>query len=436
MPRELLKTYLRYVLAFVLTSLSMMLGNILDGVMVGQIVGPDAVAAVGTTLPMLQGYYSLYVLIGGGGGMLVGLAIGKKRRDEASHIFSSAAGTIFCFSLLLCLVGAIAAGPIASQFCTSEAIQPLASSYMRWMLLGAPAYFAFFFFQTFVSVDGEPGLVTVAVAADSIINVIVSICLMSFTGLGVAGAAIGTVIGHASASFLLIALHWHRKKSAEHLVFFVSHLFDISAAGRMAAQGAPLAISSFCTTLQYFFCNRIVMSGLGKEGMFIYAVSLNVLPLFQLFISGTSQTLQTLGSVEKGKGGPGFVQMVRFSYGFLGSALTLVCVVLWCCPGFVVRLFGGEDCPELIPVAADALRLFAPSFVLLGLLFIRMIVQKLSGYNREAMFISMTLMLMPVPVMWVLAHVAPEWIWWSYLGGNMLEVTLIFIFNLFIKERR
>lgn len=63
---ELVGTYFKYVFAFILTALSVELGNILDGVMVGQIIGPDAVAAVGTTLPLLQGYYSVYVLFGGG----------------------------------------------------------------------------------------------------------------------------------------------------------------------------------------------------------------------------------------------------------------------------------------------------------------------------------------------------------------------------------
>ena len=40
MTAELRKTYFRYLIAFVLTALSATLGNILDGVIVGQLVGP------------------------------------------------------------------------------------------------------------------------------------------------------------------------------------------------------------------------------------------------------------------------------------------------------------------------------------------------------------------------------------------------------------
>ena len=438
MPRDLLRTYFKYVFAFILTALSVELGNILDGVMVGQIIGPDAVAAVGTTLPLLQGYYSVYVLLGGGGGMLAGLAIGKGCRDEASRVFSAAVVAVIGLSLLLSVAGLVATDAIAAQFCTNPQLQPLATSYMRWMLLAAPVYFGFFLVQTFVAVDGEPGLVTAAVTTDGVVNVGLSVLLMKFTSLGVAGAAIGTVVGHAVATLLLIVLHWRKRPRSspprETLTLQLFNRstvqpFNLSTVRAMASQGAPLAISSFCTTAQYFFCNRIVMNALGKDGMFVYAVSLNVLPVFQLFIGGASQTMQTLGSVEKGKGGDGFAQIVRLSYLFLCISMSVVCIALWCCPGLVARLFGGGDRPELIPAAASALRLFAPSFVLLALLYIHMVVQKLRGRNAESMFISLTLMLMPVPAMWVLARFATEWIWWGYLLGNAVELLLIALFG-------
>ena len=444
LPRELLRSYFKYVFAFILTALSVELGNILDGVMVGQIIGPDAVAAVGTTLSLLQGYYSVYVLLGGGGGMLVGLAIGKGRRDEASSIFSVAVVAVLGLSILLSIAGLVATDPIAAQFCTNTQLQPLATSYMRWMLLAAPVYFGFFLVQTFVAVDGEPGLVTAAVTTDGVVNVGVSVLLMKFTPLGVAGAAIGTVVGHAVAGLLLVALHWRPRRDRAVLGFRFSAVSKTEQSNnpnnrtilRIISQGAPLAISSFCTTAQYFFCNRIVMNALGKDGMFVYAVSLNVLPVFQLFIGGASQTMQTLGSVEKGKGGDGFAQIVRLSYWFLCVALSLVGIAFCCRPELVVRLFGGGDRPELIPAAASALRLFAPSFVLLALLYIHMVVQKLRGRNAESMFISLTLMLMPVPAMWVLARFAAEWIWWGYLLGNAVEIVLIGLFEFSERSRK
>lgn len=444
LPRELLRSYFKYVFAFILTALSVELGNILDGVMVGQIIGPDAVAAVGTTLSLLQGYYSVYVLLGGGGGMLVGLAIGKGRRDEASRIFSVAVVAVLGLSILLSIAGLVATDPIAAQFCTNPQLQPLATSYMRWMLLAAPVYFGFFLVQTFVAVDGEPGLVTAAVTTDGVVNVGVSVLLMKFTSLGVAGAAIGTVVGHAVAGLLLVAIHWRPRRDRAVLGFRFpavskteqSEQSDNRTILRIISQGAPLAISSFCTTAQYFFCNRIVMNALGKDGMFVYAVSLNVLPVFQLFIGGASQTMQTLGAVEKGKGGDGFAQIVRLSYWFLCISMSVVCIVFCSCPETVVRLFGGGDRPELIPAAASALRLFSPSFVLLALLYVHMVVQKLRGRNAESMFISLTLMLMPVPAMWALARFATDWIWWGYLGGNAVEIVLIGLFEFIERNRK
>lgn len=74
--------------------------------------------------------------------------------------------------------------------------------------------------------------------------------------------------------------------------------------------------------------------------------------------------------------------------------------------------------------------MFSPSFVLFALLYVHMVVLKLRGRNAESMFISLTLMLMPVPAMWALARFVTDWIWWGYLLGNAVEILLVATFGL------
>lgn len=429
MQRALVKRYLRYVFAFVLTALSAMLGNLLDGIMVGQFVGPDAVAAVGTVMPLTQGYYTLHLLVGGGAGMLVGLAIGKNDRVRADFLFSLAMTVLMGVSFVIVGIGIVAPDAASSIFCSNPDLFAQAASYLKWVFLAAPAYFALELFQTFVAVDGRPELVTVAVIVDNVINVAVSIVLIRVFGMGLGGAAIGTAIGHVIACGVLVVGHWHwRRNTSRPLLHFVfPRLRAFAALPSLVSQGAPLAIASMCLTTLLFCANRIILGTLGKDGMFIFSVALNVLFVYNLFLSGCCQTLQSLGAIEKGKGEDGFRQVVRLTYRLLGAASAAICIAVWICPDVVVHVFGGGDHPDLIVSTNAALRAFAPSFILFCLIYLHMIVCKLNGRSKVALFISFALSLTVIPVLWLFAHFAPAYIWWSYLTAYVVEIVLIFI---------
>ena len=434
MTSELRRRYFRYLIAFVLTALSTMLGNILDGIIAGQLIGADAVAAIGTSRPLTQGFYTLHLLIGAGGGMLVGLAIGKKRRDEANVIFRAVVCTMGVIAAVATVVGATMPQTVTRFFCTEAALQPLAEPYVFWMMVGAFAYFGMYLMQTYVAVDGEPVLVTVAVVVDTVVNVLLSVVLIKYFDLGVAGAAIGTVVGHALAAVLLLALHWGRKSEAAHLDVSASRPLDFSTFRRIVSQGAPLAIASMCLTALLFSANRIIMGALGKDGMFIYTVALNLLLVYNLFLAGTCQTLQSLGAIEKGKGGPGFGEVVKFTYLLLTVSSTVVCVFAWICPGVIASAFGGGKRPELLAATNSALRVFAPSFIFFCLIYVHMIVCKLEKKSGIALFISFALSLTVIPVLWAFARFAPSYIWWSYLVAYFVEIAMIAAFE-YLKSR-
>ena len=431
MTAELRKAYFRYLIAFVLTALSTMLGNILDGIIAGQMIGPDAVAAIATSRPLTQGYYTLHLLIGAGGGMLVGLAIGKKRRNEANGVFRTVAAAMAVIAACATSLGFLAPQAVTRIFCTNVALQTLAEPYVFWLLAGAFPYFGMYFMQTYVAVDGEPGLVTSAVVVDNSVNVVLSVVLIKYFGLGVAGAAIGTVVGHALAMLLLLVLHWRPRKGRVVLGFrTISSAAESEQTNnrtilRIVSQGAPLAIASMSLTALLYSANQIIMGTLGKDGMFVYAVALNLLLVYNLFLAGSCQTLQSLGAIEKGKGGSGFREVVRFTYLLLGVASTLVCVFTWICPGVIATVFGGGKDPRLLAATNAALRVFAPSFILFCLIYVHMIVCKLEKKSFVALFISFALSLTVIPVLWAFAHFAPAYIWWSYLTAYAVEVAMI-----------
>jgi hypothetical protein len=72
--------------------------------------------------------------------------------------------------------------------------------------------------------------------------------------------------------------------------------------GAIISQGAPLAIASICLTVLMFSSNKIILSSLGRTGIYAFALCMNLLLIYNLFLGGVCRTIQSLGSIQVGKG--------------------------------------------------------------------------------------------------------------------------------------
>ena len=199
--------------------------------------------------------------------------------------------------------------------------------------------------------------------------------------------------------------------------------------GLIIKQGAPLAIASISLTLLLLSANTIVLNTLGRTGIFAFAVCMNLLQVYNLFLSGTCQTLQSLGAIQVGKGDIEGVQMViRKAFRFITAAMIVTCVFVWLWPTGIVRLFGATDA-AFVDEGNRALRIFALSFMPFCYIYVLMIVYKLYHHHRMALFISFALSLTVIPVLWIVAKTAPQMLWYSYLIAYLIEAALIFMLH-------
>ena len=71
------KVYWRFLWSSILIALSGCLGNVVDAIIVGNLIGEDAVSAINLTRPVVQFMYTLNMLLATGAGILVGVELGK-----------------------------------------------------------------------------------------------------------------------------------------------------------------------------------------------------------------------------------------------------------------------------------------------------------------------------------------------------------------------
>lgn len=156
---------------------------------------------------------------------------------------------------------------------------------------------------------------------------------------------------------------------------------------------------------------------------------MNILYIYNLFLSGTCRTVQSLGSIQVGKGdNEKFRLVISKSFRFITIAMLTTCAFIWIAPEAITKFFGADE-DELIAEGVRALRIFALSFIPFCYIYTIMVVYKLYGYHKIALFIFLALSLIVIPVLWIVSHAAPDYLWYSYLIAYAIEAIAIVVLH-------
>ena len=434
----------RFLWASILIGLSACLGNVVDAMIVGNLIDEDSVSAINLSLPLLQFMYTVNMLLATGAGMLVGMELGRKDTRRASYIFIVSMLACLLTGLILTACGVLTPDVVTRLLCDHEQLYQPTYEYLRVMLIGAPAYLLMWGVDTMVSVDGSPRLVSVSILVDNVVHLVLDVVFIKYMGCGIEGSAWAAVIGHV-VGIAMMGIHFLSKEN--HLKFIVHSSQFItnddhekaqpnyelctmnSTLKKIISQGAPLAIASICLTVLMFASNRIILSSLGRTGIYAFALCMNLLLIYNLFLGGVCRTIQSLGSIQVGKGdNEAFTLVLRKSFNFITVAMVITCIYVWIWPESIVMLFGTNE-NEMIIESCNALRIFAVCLIPFCYIYTIMIVYKLYNYHHMALFISFALSLTVIPVLWLFSIYMKEWIWYGFLIAYIIEMVAIFVLH-------
>ena len=428
--REFNKVYWRFLWSSILIALSGCLGNVVDAIIVGNLIDENAVSAINMSKPYVQFIFTLSMLLSTGAGMLVGKQLGSKDTARAAYIYTLSMASCLAFGLVMTLCGLMIPDAITGVLCSPSQVflyQPT-FDYMRVMLLGTPVYMIMWALCTMAGVDGSPRLVSIAILIDNVINLALDILFIRYFDMGIAGSSLATVVGHV-VGIALMCRHFYYKDNHLHPTLQAAGVSVATAMKEILSEGAPLAIASICLTLLLFSSNSIMLSSLGRVGIFAFALCMNLLQVYNLFLAGVCRTIQSLGSIQVGKrDNEAFALVLHKSFVFITCAMVITCIFIWVDPESVARLFGADE-EDLISEGCTALRIYAPSIIPFCYIYTLMVVYKLYSYHKMALFLSFALSLTVIPVLWLVSRYAPHLLWYSFLIAYVIEALLIVAFH-------
>ena len=209
------KLFFRYLIPSICGTMVTSIYVLADTIIIGKGIGIDAMAALNIILPLFNIFFGTGLLFGVGGSVLMSIARGKGDTQTGNCYFSVAVllNAITCILYMILFLNFME--PIARFLGATDVTMPYVLNYAPYVIWGL-GFFAFStFLQTFVRNDGAPKLSMIAVVSGGVLNVVLDIVFVFPCKMGMAGAAIASVLGSVLTTVILL-FHFRSKSNGLH----------------------------------------------------------------------------------------------------------------------------------------------------------------------------------------------------------------------------
>lgn len=202
----------------ILGMLSSAIFNIVDRIFVAKI-NSNALTAVGITMPVQIIQMAFILLIGIGTSALISIKLGEGKNDEAEDILFIALKYIVIFLLVFAILFMVFLNPILSLFSISEDVMPYAKDYIVIIILGSVIGIPGYCLNNSLRSIGKSKVSMKIIIVTSVMNIILDPIFIFLFKMGIAGAAIATVISQTTLTVYVIYAFIKREDFAINLKF-------------------------------------------------------------------------------------------------------------------------------------------------------------------------------------------------------------------------
>ena len=349
---SILRQMILFALPLMLGNVFQMLYNTVDSVIVGNFVSKQALAAIGSTTVIVNMMVFFFNGFSIGAGVVIGQYFGARDMDKLHRAIETTMAATFVLSLLFSLLGVALVPPLLRFMSTPEDVLPEATVYLRIYLGGISGLLIYNMGSGILRAVGDSTRPLYFLILTSLLNIVLDLFFVLVLKMGVAGAAVATVLSQFVSGALILVL-LTRTRDIYRLVWRELKI-ELFLLKKIFAVGLPMAIQQVLTAFSNIFVQGYVnvfgsdvmagWSSYNKLDQFI------MLPMQSMAMASTTFVSQNIGAGKERRAdqGTGVALM-------LSTSVTL---------GIAVALF---------VFASPAVRLFSPDsdVIRYGVLFIR-----------------------------------------------------------------
>ena len=337
---------LQYAIPTIISTLMASLYNMVDQMFIGQRIGFLGNAATTVAYPLTFLCGALTPLFSNGSAVNFNVSNGRRKKEEALH-FAGAGLTLLTAEGLFTTALVLLFTPfIVNLFGATQEVYPYALTYMRLIAPGFPFLALTSGGTLLIRSDGSPRYALVCSMAGVVLNFILDYLFLFPLNMGIAGAAIATVLGQVASAILVIGYLLHFKTGRLLRYHFavtrskVTQIMSIGAAGSL--NQAAMLVMNLVLNSSLSHYGALSEYG-GSEALAAAGVVTKVNFLFYSTIIGCSIGGQPIMGFNFGARNYRRVKETAYMiyrYAFVIGALETLC--FWLFPYQILSLFGSS----------------------------------------------------------------------------------------------
>lgn len=422
----------RFFVASVLVSIVRMLNSLIDGIIVGQTLGPDAISVVNMSTPIILITMLTTTVIFKGAAMIMANEIGNQNYKQVDRIFIMVVSFVFVLNAIFAIVLYPSTGIISDLLTSNERLLPMLNDYLSISFLGNIIFATQMTLSQFIRVSGKPGLVTKSLIIQTIINIAFDLLFVVVFDMGMKGAALASIVSYLCSIYVYVL--YLRSEQRPFKLVRVNGEWCRKLLCNSIVRGFPIAIETIMMSVLFMGLNAIIPKSQGADGLFIVSVCFQLQTICLFISGGAGDSIIGIGGVFLGEHDyQGTRLLVNKAFRIILMGMFAFSVIVFVFPSLFARLFGAQG--DLIEMTIEPLRIFCFIFIPIGL------TRSLSGLfmilnrNLVSYMINIGMVVCMLSLSWLASRFAPEYIWYAMPVGMWLLLLITMVVTWIISRR-
>ncbi|MCR4557706.1 MAG: ATP-binding protein [Saccharofermentans sp.] len=355
------KKIVKYMLTGVMTTVALQLGNVVDAMIVGNLIGSLGNGAITASTPYLYVLQAAAILLGSGGALAVAVLLGKRDIQNAGRVMAFCMMASVVYPLIISMLSPVLIPGFLQLTHAGPELGKMIKSVITVYSFGMPILSFVMVMAYLINVDNNPSVSAAIHITANVVNLTLDFILVKFTPLGMTGAALSTILGYFVAGVIFIPMYI---KSPNRMVkiSFRGAFKNIPLIQTTIKNGLPNLYFLIMTVISVQIINSAVIKSLGDDYFSAYSVANNTQLIVQMFLNGISSVIASVAGVLYGE--KDYYGMRRVLKRVLKTALltgAVIMLVFLIIPKSIASLYGFKN-EALLPELNSGLRIFALSF--------------------------------------------------------------------------
>ena len=391
--------------------------NVVDSIFVAQI-GEEALTAVSLAFPIQMIIISCFVGMGIGINSAISRRLGQNKKNEAANVAEHGFLLAMLIAAVLGILGFFTAETFISLFTDNANIIAQGRAYL--MIVTVFCFGSFVTQAAYSMLQGSGEMIQPMVG--QIIGAITNIVLdpimifgwFGFPALGVAGAAIATVIGQLFGMTYMLLVIFRSSKNYLKLDYKVFH-YETEIVKDIFKVGLPAAIMQGLGSLMITGYN-LILAGFGMSAVAVFGVYFKIQSVIFMPIFGLGQGAMPIFGFNYGaKNRERFNETLKVVITAALTIMTIGTLLFWIFPAQIMMAFNPS--PEMMEIGINCLRSISLAFPLAGISIMIGVSFQAIGKAYVSMIASfIRQMVVLLPVTYLLAQLGGlEWVWYGFI---------------------